>query len=291
MGTEHRVGLRSAISRLDSEALGRIISPMRRLFVSMTAMSLFVACDASEFPDPPSDPETALPQLAATNGGSAAGSDARAPRSGPKRVVPLGDSITETSCTSQLLWKKLRDAGPMSFDLIGSRTNQQGCGVENPDRDCEGHSGYLVTDMVPGKSRASELAGWSSANRAEVVLMHFGTNDVWNNIPPLQIVQAFSEVVASLRRAQPNVIVLVAQILPMRPAGCPDCGARVQALNRQIPTWAAASSTPASPIYVVDHWTGFDVARHTYDGVHPNLEGARKMADAWFAALTEHQVL
>lgn len=261
----------------------------------MTALSL-LACDDTGFPESANEPEHFVARRAievpAPDGGSRdAGSvDAHIPRPSTWRIVPLGDSITETSCTSQLLWKKLRESGHTNFDLIGSRTNQQGCGVENPDRDCEGHSGYLVTDLATGKSRAAELARWSSENRADVVLMHFGTNDVWNNLAPAQILQAYADVVASLRRAQPNVIVFVAQIIPMSPSGCAECGERVKALNRQIPAWAENLSTARSPVYVVDQWTGFETARHTYDGVHPTLDGAKKMADAWFAALVQRKL-
>jgi hypothetical protein len=45
-------------------------------------------------------------------------------------------------------------------------------------------------------------------------------------------------------------------------------------------------STTASPVVVVDQWTGFSATSDTKDGVHPNdSTGSQKMADAWFAAL------
>ena len=56
-------------------------------------------------------------------------------------------------------------------------------------------------------------------------------------------------------------------------------------LNEQIPGWAASESTPDSPIYVVDQWTGFDPGTHAYDRVHPKMQGSQKMADVWLAAL------
>ena len=216
--------------------------------------------------------------------GSARG--ASAPPSAPRRIVALGDSITETTCTTQLLWKKLRDLGHTQLDLVGTRKNVQGCGVSNADLDTEGHGGYLVTDLLPGKPHASELPRWSSANRADIALMHFGTNDVWNGRPPAQILEAYTAVIGSLRAAQPSVIAFVAQIIPLRPQGCSDCEARAAALNREIPAWAARLSTAHSPIYVVDQARGFDPVTDTNDGVHPNQRGAQKMADAWSTALT-----
>jgi acyl-CoA thioesterase-1 len=122
-------------------------------------------------------------------------------------------------------------------------------------------------------------------------LMHFGTNDAWNSgIPITDIVGAFSGVVAALRTAQPNVIVFVAQIIPLSPDNCADCEGRVRELNAMIPMWAASESTPESPIHVVDQWTGFDPATHAYDRVHPNMLGSQKMADVWLAALRAQKI-
>jgi lysophospholipase L1-like esterase len=53
-----------------------------------------------------------------------------------------------------------------------------------------------------------------------------------------------------------------------------------------ITTWAAGKATAASPIMVVDQWTGFDATADTVDGVHPNASGSTKMAAKWSAALT-----
>jgi lysophospholipase L1-like esterase len=77
----------------------------------------------------------------------------------------------------------------------------------------------------------------------------------------------------------------VAQIIPMNPANCRQCGDRVVALNKAIPAWAASKNSTDSPITVVDCWTGFDTARDTGDGVHPNNAGNEKIANYWFEPL------
>ena len=51
------------------------------------------------------------------------------------------------------------------------------------------------------------------------------------------------------------------------------------------PAWAMANATPSSTVYVIDHWTGFDDATDTVDGVHPNMTGATKMATASYNAI------
>ncbi|WP_233225738.1 RICIN domain-containing protein [Amycolatopsis sp. CA-126428] len=80
---------------------------------------------------------------------------------------------------------------------------------------------------------------------------------------------------------------IVAKILPMNPANCSACGRRVVDLDNAIPGWAQAHSTAASPITVVDQWTGFNAAADTVDGVHPNsTTGIQKMESRWYPALT-----
>jgi hypothetical protein len=116
--------------------------------------------------------------------------------------------------------------------------------------------------------------------------MHFGTNDVWSNRSTDTILAAYSKLVDQMRASNPAMRVLVAQIIPMNPPTCPECAQRVVALNAAIPGWAAGKTTAASPIVVVDQWTGFNTATDTGDGVHPNdTTGIQKMAARWYPPL------
>jgi len=199
----------------------------------------------------------------------------------PVRIMPLGDSITGSpGCWRALLWNRLQDSGFTDIDFVGTLP-PQGCGVPY-DGDNEGHGGFLATNVA----NQNQLPGWLSATRPDIVMMHFGTNDVWNNIPPATILNAFSTLVDQMRASNPNMKVLVAQIIPMNPFNCPDCAQRVVNLNAAIPGWASAKSTAQSPIVVVDQWTGFNTATDTGDGVHPNASGNQKISDRWYPALT-----
>ncbi|RCG20994.1 cellulose-binding protein [Sphaerisporangium album] len=197
------------------------------------------------------------------------------------RIMPLGDSITGSpGCWRALLWNRLAQSGYTGLDFVGTLP-PQGCSVPY-DGDNEGHGGALVTNVAD----QNQLPGWLSATRPDVVLMHFGTNDVWNNRSPQTILAAYGKLVDQMRASNPNMKVLVAQIIPMNPSNCAECGQRVVALNAAIPGWAQAKSTSASPVVVVNQWAGFSTAGDTYDGVHPNAAGDQKMADAWYTALT-----
>jgi lysophospholipase L1-like esterase len=233
----------------------------------------------------------------AGNAGARSGADGSAgsvslPRHpGSWRITPLGDSITGSSCGPQLLSKALIDHGKTNFTFVGSNLNNQSCNGAGTVQ-TEGHGGYLVTDLVGSGMHASELPKWCESNKSDIVLLQFGTNDVWNDRPPNTILAAYSTVLSSLRAANANVIVLVAQITPLNPPGCSACESRVVALNSQIPGWASQSSTPASPVLVVDLHSAFTAASYTSnstytaDGVHPNVAGAQLLADKWYAALS-----
>ncbi|WP_067970893.1 SGNH/GDSL hydrolase family protein [Nocardiopsis trehalosi] len=238
----------------------RTPSPVRHLPTALAAAAVGAVLTAA--------PATALP---------AAGLAAAPADDGVVRVMPLGDSITGSpGCWRALLWNDLVDAGH-TLDFVGT-LGPQGCGVEH-DGDNEGHGGYLVTDVA----ERGLLVDWLAATDPGMVLMHFGTNDVWNAVPTADILDAYTTLVAQMRASDPGMRIAVAQIIPMDPErSCAACGSRVAELNAAIPAWAATQSTPRSPVVVVDQWTGFDTATDTYDGVHPDADGDRKIADRWF---------
>jgi lysophospholipase L1-like esterase len=196
------------------------------------------------------------------------------------RIMPLGDSITGSpGCWRALLWNRLQSTGYTNIDFVGTLP-PQGCSVSY-DGDNEGHGGFLATN-VAGQN---QLPGWLAATRPDIVVMHFGTNDVWSNIAPATILSAFTTLVNQMRASNPAMKILVAKIIPMNPSTCADCGQRAVNFNNAIPAWATATSTQQSPIVVVDQWTGFSTSADTYDGVHPNASGDQKMSDRWYPAL------
>lgn len=224
--------------------------------------------------------------------------DGSAGHTGKWQMMTLGDSITETTCYPQLLSQALTKNGHTNFTFIGTRQANQGCGGLAPVP-TEGHGGYLVTyltsDSHKSENRGSmtELLAWA-AEKPEVVLMEYGTNDCWTaSIPISDITSAYSFVLDKFRAQNPKVIFFVAQITPLNPAGCSTCESRVESLNAQIPAWAASKTTADSPVYVVDVFSALDPKTYvpnstwTQDGCHPLQPAAQLMADKWYAALTE----
>ncbi|MCH7230815.1 cellulose binding domain-containing protein [Glycomyces sp. L485] len=226
-------------------------------------------CDGQADPsEPPTDPTVTPTDDPTTD-----------PPTGPVSIMPLGDSITGSpGCWRGNLWDLLVDAGH-EISYVGSLS--QGCPPSQADPHHEGHGGVQVTQAVAN----GDTRMWLEANTPDVLLMHFGTNDVWSAIPPAQILDAYTSIVEDLRELNPDAVVLVAQIIPLHPDNCAECPQRAVDLNATIPGWAAELTTERSPIVVVDQYTGFDPEVDTYDGVHPDEDGYVKIAANWFAAL------
>ena len=148
------------------------------------------------------------------------------------------------------------------------------------------------TKQKQGCGSYAELLTWA-AEKPDIVLMHYATNDVWDGVPTTTILSAHTAVLTEFRKQNPNVIFFVAQIIPMNPSSS-CCETGVEGLNAAIPAWATGQTTAASPVYVVNVWSAIDPTAYkagsslTADGVHPNPAPSQAMADKWYAALIAH---
>ena len=105
--------------------------------------------------------------------------------------------------------------------------------------------------------------------------------------------QNFSTIINKLRKRNPSVKILLAQIPPLGQQWAPKklCGtdtAYDKALinfNKAVLEFARKNNTAASPVIVVDQFTGVDPATDMYDDIHPNDKGEMKMAERWYRAL------
>ncbi len=198
-----------------------------------------------------------------TTGGSGGGN------TGAKvKIMALGDSITGSpGCWRALLWQHLQQTGYTNIDMVGT-LGPQGCSVSY-DGDNEGHGGAFADVTSNGP-----LATYLSATNPDVVLMNFGTNDIWSGSRTTQsIIDAYSRMLASMRSNNSKMILVISQPGLVSPSGCSTCPSRTAELNAAITTWAANNTTSASPIFVADLNVGWVVSTMTSDGVHPNDTG------------------
>ena len=196
----------------------------------------------------------------------------------PLRIMPLGDSITEAGggFASYRYWlQKDLEAGGIKVDFVGS---QKGVFHGEPrfadfDQDHEGHWGWTTGHVI------AKIDGWAAAARPEVVLMHLGTNDLASR--PNIVPENLARIIAALRKANPQVTIFVARVIPV--SNFPN--ESLDRVNDAIEHMARRQSTAESRLIVVAQDQGFDVAGDTYDGIHPNESGEKKMAKRWAEAL------
>lgn len=197
--------------------------------------------------------------------------------------MPLGDSITQGDSDHNTyrrpLWKSLESKG-FRVDFVGSlRAHHRGAPpLDDFDRDHEGHWGWRADEIL------DRIRGWVVDSQPDVILIHLGSNDVFQDQSIDSTVSDLSEIIDTVRESRPEATFLLAQIIPTTNRAA---NARIRELNARIPEIAASRSMPRSPVLVVDQYSGFDAARQTYDGVHPNPDGEIHLSERWLEALEE----
>lgn len=192
------------------------------------------------------------------------------------RIMPVGDSITEGGKTFSNwrypLWEKLHTAGYL-VEYVGSRKSPSRIG----DLFHEGYggknSGFLAS-TVPANFQKTP---------ADIVLLHAGHNHFAEEKPVHQIVTNTEALVNAFRRTNPQVIVLLAQ--PITSSKFPKYS-YIPSLHAALSDLSKNLTMKDSPVVIVPQGDGFDPLQDTIaDGVHPNANGAIKMANRWFDAL------
>ena len=218
------------------------------------------------------------------------------------KIMPLGDSITAGTDASYtallftsyrcLLYQKLVAAG-YSFDFVGSVHGQWGNNDRTllpppgyctwPDYDEEGHSGYRIDDILAGAdSWPGELQTWAASAHPDLVLVYLGTVDLLQNESVASTVDGISQVIDTLRAANPRVRILVAQISPASKDGVGGSElTTIPQFDDLLPALVAAKTRTQSPILTVDMHSSFSVGAHTLDGVHPNATAEDKQSNRW----------
>jgi lysophospholipase L1-like esterase len=205
------------------------------------------------------------------------------------KIMPLGDSITAGVSSREcyrLYLDRLLTAGNYSFDFVGSLTTHNFTNIPADsvfDVDHEGHWGMDAHTM------RANVGGYARAKMPDMALLHIGTNDILHEKDTAQSVDGMLNrtaneiggIIDTLRKVNPNVVIFVAKlILDASRTDTP----MIAKLNTLIPPMVAARNTAQSPLIVVDQWTGLSMG-DLVDNWHPSQNGAKKMANTWYAAL------
>lgn len=196
------------------------------------------------------------------------------------KVMPLGDSITASSVGlpsyRYFLWHLAVNNG-YRINFVGSLRGVLRGPPANADFDMdhEGHGGFSADQLLPGINQ------WATAASPDIVLLHIGHNDLHEFHSVQSTVDNIGSIIDRLRTVNPNIRILVAQLIASSDPRHKD----IPALNAQLTALVAAKNSVKSPIVLVDQFTGFDPTTMTTEGVHPNAIGESRMADRWFEKL------
>jgi len=200
--------------------------------------------------------------------------------------MPLGNSITQGDMHHPTyryeLWKLLKRDG-YAVDFVGTlRTNYNGNNPEQDfDLDHEGHWGWRADQILNGIPGQKKLSDFLQHSNPDIVLMHLGSNDIFQGESIDLIISDLKEIIRTLQSSNNTIVILIAQILPVANE---SLNTRIGLLNKEIEKLPSSMDLP-SQLIVVNHIDGFDPYQQTYDGVHPNGAGEKKMADTWYQSL------
>ncbi|KAF2672877.1 SGNH hydrolase [Microthyrium microscopicum] len=206
------------------------------------------------------------------------------------KIMPMGDSTTAVTCWRGDLAKMLDAQGLTGkFKMVG--TQRSSCA------DKGGHEGYPAFKATSKgtfgpKGKLGGIGGeWDDPKEnllpkvlakvtPDIVLILLGINDLTFGGKPPTIVEAFGQFVDEMRKSNPKMKIVVAQIPPSKSSD-------TKALDSAIAAWAPTKSTAASPITVVDCAAGFNPSSDTRDGVHFSATGDKKVATCFATELVK----
>ena len=195
------------------------------------------------------------------------------------KIVCIGDSITQGGTLGRpefsyrLPLQKLILKNGFKTDFVGVKKdglNKKFIWPKYFDLNHEGfygkNSAYirdsLKTDLIKIES-------------PDIAIVHIGTNDndslLWS-----PIIKPSVDIIRQLRAKNPNVKILIIQI-----------PGKIKYVFTHLWVWwiKQTMSTKLSPIHTIDLYSYWKVKDHTFDGVHPNLEGQTLIARLVYSKL------
>jgi acyl-CoA thioesterase I len=218
-----------------------------------------------------------------------------------KKIMFIGDSITEQTQNNSyrhLIWEKMKTDNFNCVNFIGdiSDIETNSSPANEFDWDHSGHAGFTAErvafgDNDPFYAQRGNIDHWLLDDVPDIASIYIGINDFRHDSRHTSLTRTASanntvdeieEIIDLLREKNPDVKILVSKIYPAKALGTFSAVPITQTqsfANRLENYLVATKSTARSPIILVDNFTGFNLDNDTSDGVHPNIQGATKIAN------------
>ncbi|MFE9849446.1 GDSL-type esterase/lipase family protein [Streptomyces sp. NPDC005576] len=214
------------------------------------------------------------------------------------RFLFVGDSMTVGRAGDftwrHRMWQHLEaTVGEGGYAIVGPRT-----GLYDAESDAPVSTAY-ADPSFPAAARR-HLAGWGegwlhmapvigeavAASGADVLLVSLGLIDLGFYTDCEQTAANARAFIVAARTANPQVKLVLLPVIPnIRAESDAPFAASCARFNRLLAQAAADLSTPASPVLLAGHPSGYDIHTDTYDGTHPGPSGEHKLAAAFADAL------
>ena len=227
-------------------------------------------------------------------------------------VMPLGDSITSgvedvigSNSTPeagsrkgyrQPLYNMLVNAG-YAVDFVGSRNDGSGAspGYDHNAEGWPGATSAQIAGTVPGPDGFAGVGDALDANPADVILLHIGTNDMTTT--DVGDIEDILNAIDTWEQANNHTVtVVLARIIDQWHRTESRVRSEVTALNNAIDNMVGGRSS--DDIILVDMQSvlaypdDLGDENHTYIyRLHPGTSGYAKMANTWFNALTNNDLV
>jgi lysophospholipase L1-like esterase len=233
----------------------------------------------------------------AGNGGAAGGSAGGpafqpCPASGPCKIMPFGDSITQGFDVAggyRAPLFHLALAADRDITFVGSANDYSVPTVDGTafPKNHEGHGGFTIE----GNNGIAQFVSTSIPSFGpHIITLMIGTNDINgnNNLPDAP--NRLGKLLDAIFMRDPNILVVLAQIVPTRADGTNNA---IKTYNAAMPDLVSARVGKGQHIVLVDMYTAFTKDANYKqsllgDNLHPNQAGYDAMADVWFEALSPY---
>jgi lysophospholipase L1-like esterase len=208
------------------------------------------------------------------------------PDSGPCKILPLGDSITDGIGSNgggyrvELFRQAVLNNKNITF--VGSKANGPTT-VEGKSfpRNHEGYSGYSINQL------AGVVPNPALNGDPNIILLMIGTNDSWveeNNNGPQVMAQRLGALIDKIINAKPNALLAVAVITPRHDYARQWADSYVAV----IPGVVQERINQGFNVILVDQYKGFPSNGLGGDNLHPNDTGYRFIGQTWYNAIKDY---
>ncbi|MDT9591572.1 GDSL-type esterase/lipase family protein [Nocardioides zeae] len=271
-----------AVNRWRGALLGGVVGAVVTVALTLTSLT---ATEASG-----DDGGRASGQVDAVQGPDATTRTPDAPQTPaapePTRIALLGDSVTQGSA-GDVTWRyrlarHLRDSGT-AFDFVGVRDDLYDVVTEEHGSHAYANADFDLDHTARWGMRLDRLdvpvRQLVAQTTPDVLVEMLGINDLRAGVKPAVSVETVRTLVADARAASPRVDVVLVELPQVWVPG-------VSRFNAGLATLATELSTPAARVVVADATLGF-TPEHTWDGLHPDVNGEQIIARGVATALHE----